>query len=134
MFATKLMNPSSETENKLRWTGFVKGTPFHFYIPKKCVPEPWPVQIIVQITTVEPGNAIIFHQRRNPLKPITAYVKFDRLHTQTARYSPEGDFDEWEIGQPYIPLTVIDSISPGKNPDRLRIEIFWDCKASTWKL
>jgi hypothetical protein len=133
MVATKMMNPSSETENKLRWRGDVKGTPFDFYIPKSCVPEPWPVQIIVLISNVEPGTQTTIHRRRNLKQPIIAFVKFDRSHTRTARYKPEGDDDLWEIGKPYIPYEILDSVSPGTVPERLRIEVVWDYTAGTWE-
>lgn len=134
LVATKMMNPSTETENKLRWTGDVKGTPFHFYIPKSCVPKPWPVQIIVLITHVEPGTETSIQRRRNLRQPIIAFVKFDRSHTRTARYEPEGSVDEWEVGQPYIPYEILQSLSPGtKPPKRLRIEVVWDYTAGIWE-
>lgn len=134
MVATKKMNPSTETENKLRWTGDVKGTPFHFYIPKSCVPEPWPAQIIVLISNVEPGTQATIHSRRNQKQPIVAFVKYDRSHTCTERYIPEGDIEAWEIGQPYIPKEIIKRITAGTvPPKRLRIEVVWDYTAGMWE-
>jgi len=133
MVAIKMMNPSKKTDNKLRWSVNVDGTPFHFYIPKNYVPEPWPVQIIVLITQVEPDGQTSVHKRRNLLQPINAFVTFDRSHTRTARYKPEGDVDKWESGQLYIPYEILESVSPGTVPGRLHIEVVWDDTAGTWK-
>ncbi len=133
MEALKMMNPSKRTENKLRWTRDVKGTPFHFYIPQSCVPEPRPVQIIVLINHVEPGFQTSIQRRRNLRRPIVAFVKFDKSCTRTARYEPEGYHDLWEIGQPYIPYEILEKVTPGTIPERLRIEVMWDYTAGTWE-
>lgn len=133
MFAINLMNPSKVTENKLRWTANVRGTPFAFYIPKSCVPEPWPVQIHVRVTLVDPNTQTPIQRRHNLKHPIIAFVKFDRSHTRTARYVPVGDYEDWEVGKPYIPYEILEKVSPGTSPDRLRIEVHWDYTAGIWE-
>ncbi len=131
MVKVELMNPSKKTDNKLRWSTNVNGTPFHFYIPKRCVPEPWPVKILVFITKVEPDNKTPITKRRNLSQPIITDVVFDRLHGETARYEPEGSIENWEVGQPYIPYEILESVSPGTLPSRLRIEVQWSYSAGT---
>jgi len=39
--------------------------------------------------------------------PIIAVVEIDREHTRTVRYSPLGDPERWEIGQPYVPISEL---------------------------
>ena len=133
MFSINLMNPSKETDNKLRWTANVEGTPFHFYIPKSRVPKPWPNQIHVIISLPEQVTQSPTHLKNYLANFIIAFIKFDQKHSCTVRYSPEGDSDQWEIGQPYIPYEILEKVSPGTIPDRLRIEVHWDDKAGIWQ-
>ena len=128
-----LMNSSKMTPNKLRWCVNVNGTPFNIYIPKRCVPKPWPVKVLVSITKAERGVHTPFPRRRNPAQPIIADVVFERLHGETARYKPEGNVKEWEISQSYVPYEILESVSPGTIPSRLRIEVQWSYSAGTWE-
>lgn len=70
-----LMNPSKETDNKLRWMADVEGAPFALYIPKWRVPEPWPVQVIVAVTDNLRDPQAQTQGRRNLLEQIIAIVK-----------------------------------------------------------
>lgn len=128
-----LMNPSRITPNKLRWSVDVNGTQFNIYIPKKCVPIPWPAKILVSISKAEAGNQTPITRRRNLKQPIIADVVFERTHGETARYKPEGGVNEWEMSQSYVPYEILDSVSPGSIPDRLRIEVKWSYSAGTWE-
>lgn len=56
------------------------------------------------------------------MQPIVTYVLFDRLRGETVRFEPEGDVDEWEIGQPHIPYEILESVSPGSVLERMQIE------------
>ena len=41
------MQPSKETDNKLRWEACDQD--FKLYIPKWRVPQPWPIRIVVRL-------------------------------------------------------------------------------------
>ncbi len=45
-------------------------------------------------------------------------------HTKTVRYSPIGEPDQWEIGEPYVPFTLTFD-----GAGRLRIIVLWDIKS-----
>lgn len=126
-----LMNPSKETDNKLRWWADVEGVSFKLYIPKWRVPAPWPVRLEV----------VVDHEAASPETPIpppTRLPEFERRiiatlekvqeHTETVRYRPIGHPDSWEIGEPYVPYTVLQA----PPPERLRLEVRWDRSAGTW--
>jgi hypothetical protein len=146
---------SKSTEQKLRWDEDVDGTKFELYIPKWRVPEPTPHLITVKIADaskfdpeqeLSPGKqcelssaGLTSDQIReiNSLLPVTwtnkpdrdspiiAVVAFDRVHTETVRYSPIGALPEdWEIGQPYIPISVL----PADYPRRLILQVTWKYK------
>ena len=46
---------------------------------------------------------------------------FSRDHTQTVRFDPVGEPENWEIGSPYIPETIL----PDAAITELIIEIEW---------
>jgi hypothetical protein len=48
-------------------------------------------------------------------------VKRVSEHTETIRYAPIGDPTYWEIGEPYIPRSLIPS-----EPELIEIEVRWD--------
>src|SRR5438876_11263084 len=105
MIEIALMDPSKETDNKLRWQADVDGVNFKLYIFKWRVPRPWPTRILVRVSDVPSGKEI--HQ---PVKSansdsleqsISAIVHKVREHTQTVRFAPQGDSKDWEIGEPY---------------------------------
>ncbi|MGO9264232.1 MAG: hypothetical protein ACLQBA_04980 [Candidatus Binataceae bacterium] len=131
-----LMNPSKETDNKLRWQSDVDGVKFKLYIPKWRVPRPWPVHIIVSIRDLLGDEGSQSSSRLNvrsgdaaPLEePITAIVSMVKEHTETVRFTPRDDPKEWEIGEPYIPYSLL----PDGWPQTIQIEVRWDRSAGTW--
>ena len=134
------------TEQKLRWDEDVDGTNFAIYIPKWRVPEPTPPMISVnivdpdqqlspdqeiqlstagltddQIREIDAWPPVTRTVEENPDLPIIAAVEFDRIHTQTVRYKPVGEPDRWELGQPYIPKSILSS----DYPKRLILLVMW---------
>jgi hypothetical protein len=123
------MDPSKQTNNKLRWSADVDGVAFKLYIPKWRVPSPWPV-----------GLVVILHEKTMSLpasqlagspgleRPIFAVVDKVRELTETVRYRPSGPDDTWEIGEPYVPYALL-SAPP---PEQLHLEVRWDRRQGTW--
>jgi hypothetical protein len=139
------------TEQKLRWDEDVDGTKFEFYIPKWRVPEPTPQMISVKIydaSSFDPLHQLDPVQKFNlsklgfkddeireidkwlPLQcvlephstwDITSVVEFAELHTKTARYRPILEPKYWEIGEPYVPISVL----PSDLPRKLILRIRW---------
>ncbi len=139
------------TEQKLRWDEDVDGTKFELYIPKWRVPEPTPPMISVKIydaNGIDPEQQLNPSQKmqlsnagltddqireidtwlpvrwtvdQHSDRPIIAAVEFDGIHTQTVRYTPIGDPERWEVGQPYVPISVL----PFDYPRRLILRVTW---------
>jgi hypothetical protein len=135
MREVSLMDPSKETDNKLRWQAWENGVLFKLYIPKWRVPEPWPVRIVVRIdddpnsfVAVPPSRGPESEQTRNLDEPVVTLVAKHTEHTETVRYSPVGDPAKWELGEPYIPFAML-SVPV---PKRLRLDVHWDRTAGTW--
>jgi len=126
MIEMALLKPSKETENKLRWSTYVEqdDTAFHLYIPKWRVPEPWPGRIYVGIEPFD-GDPLTFASSANSIdeleKSIKALVQPVMEHTRTFRYAPLGEKRDWQIGEPYIPFSLIP-------PDShiLSVQVRWD--------
>lgn len=121
-----LLQPSKETENKLRWSTHVEkdNTHFHLYIPKWRVPTPWPGRIYVSISPCRENTDYSLQSNphiKNLEAKIKAIVKPYRDHTRTRRYTPIGLQSEWQIGEPYIPYSLIPPES-----SLLFIEVEWD--------
>jgi hypothetical protein len=142
---------STSTDGKLRWDEDIDGTKFSIYIPKWRVPEPTPETIVVkiydaslfnpeerlwpiqkrqlskagltdeQIEEIDEWVPVRLNEELHSDRPITAAVKIDRIHTQTVRYTPIGHPKSWEIGQPYVPMSVL----PRDYPKRLIIRVTW---------
>ena len=53
-------------------------------------------------------------------KRIIADVVIKEEHTKTIQYCPEGNNEEWEIGEPYIPFQLTHN-----EAKRLRICVQW---------
>ena len=131
-----LMDSSKQTDNKLRWQADVDGVNFKLYIPKWRVPRPWPSRITVCISDVEPHvdrETSPFTVTNSPLEPLLEQpivAIADRVsdHTQTARFAPRGDPKEWQIGEPYIPYSLL----PDSSVRTVHIEVRWDRSAGTW--
>jgi len=130
MIELALMDPSKETDNKLRWQAEIEGVQFKLYIPKRRVPRPWPKRIRVRISELHTkaeravGRAMLEDLKR----PIVAIVDKVAEHTQTVRFRPQGDPNNWEIGEPYIPNNLL----PNPNVNALRVEVQWDDSAGHW--
>jgi hypothetical protein len=52
-------------------------------------------------------------------------VRFVEQCTKTIHYAPIGDQDTWEIGEPYIPMNVLQPPRPPW-PDQLHIAVLWE--------
>jgi hypothetical protein len=96
-----MMNPSKETDNKLRWSADVDGVIFHLYIPKWRVPAPWPVmlEVLVGPLTASPAMDRSLPRPGSPEleRPIVTTMEMVMEHTQTVRYRPIGDPKSWEM-------------------------------------
>lgn len=114
-----LLARSKETDRKLRWaTDANDGTSFELYIPKDEVPTPWPGRIWVDVWWDD--DAPTEGERKTIRDPIWQRVRYDRPHTQTARYRPVGD--DVQIGDPYIPYVLL----PDPPPTELLMRVRWD--------
>jgi hypothetical protein len=130
MIEMHLLSSARETENKLRWDADIDKVRFSLYIPKWRVPEPWPEVILVGVsdqlgryTDYSPlnrksGKADSSLRKR----PILAILHRVNDHTETIRYAPSGDPKDWEVGEPYIPYSLL----PHDTSKTLLIEIRWD--------
>lgn len=124
-----LFGAAKETDNKLRWDADVEGTTFSLYIPKWRVPSPWPSRIWVSVMPRRGAGDDAANlspevvQADSSLKhePIIATVSRHTKHTQTVRFTPLGDPQVWEIGEPYIPYQLIPS-----DEERMRLVVMWD--------
>jgi hypothetical protein len=113
-----------------RWDAMVEKAPLEIYIYKWRVPKPYPSRISVDIFewaeysqsiyTLDQKEVIANPQLRN--NPITAEVIYLKNHTLTAKYDPILVKGKREIGNPYIPYTLL-SDPP---PTRLVIVINWE--------
>jgi hypothetical protein len=136
MVEVALMDPSSETDNKLRWQADINGVGFKLYIPKWRAPRPWPKRIIVGVAdslidTDLPstsGLARAVAPTTDLELPIVAFVERTSDHTETVRFTPVGDPKNWEIGEPYIPYSLL----PAGECQKLQIKVRWDRSAGTW--
>jgi len=120
------LDASKETEGKLRWATYVPAddTKFELYIPKWRVPTPWPGTIFVRVALAPTSTPVSSRSQggeQSRLEPIRVTVTPDRRHTRTFRYTPVGNPQEWEIGQPYIPYSLIP-----RGSANLIIEVEWD--------
>jgi len=128
-----LMNPSSETANKLRWHVDIEGVPFSLYIPKRRVPMPWPRQIAVSVSATPmnlggPSYGSVTETSIDPRLPIVALLQLEAERKHTVRYRPLGDVKTWEVGKPYIPYSLL----PESAPKLIQLEVRWDFSAGSW--
>jgi hypothetical protein len=123
-----LGSSAKETANKLRWDALVDGVTFSLYIPKWRVPNPWPGHIWVLVLPRRQEGDDLPNLSKDDVEadsttrkePIVATVSRYSEHTETVRYTPGGDRDDWEIGEPYVPRTIA-----GEH-GLLRLIIMWD--------
>ena len=128
MFEMALLDPSKETENKLRWSIYVEddNTDFELYIPKWRVPEPWPGRISVSIDRYN-KNSIEYSQSETPgnlEEPIAIVLEPVSECTHTCRYAPIGNKKEWQTGEPYIPFSLIPP-----NTKLILLRVTWDLQS-----
>ncbi len=96
------------TDNKIRWNASVEGVQFKLYIPKWRVPDPTPDPIYVTIEKAkESEEPTVPGIRASPSKQIRTIVRFVSEHTETIRYRPSGDPQDWELGEPYVPKSLL---------------------------
>lgn len=132
MLTLTLMDPSKETDNKLRWSADIDGVSFALYVPKWRVPEPWPqrIKVVIKELTSDSSASTLRSTRSKPgsEEAVTATLKHVGSYTRTVRYCPIGDKKEWELGQPYIPQALL-SEPP---PDYLSIHVQWERETGNW--
>lgn len=114
---------SKQTPNKLRWyVGVEKDEAFKLYIPKSRVPQPPPARIFVTLEafTGDPSDFTQSHCKRdNSIKVLIEPVK--NHSSSPVRYQQLGDRGDWQIGEPYIPSSLIP-----RDSHFLIIEVNWD--------
>jgi hypothetical protein len=125
MIEMALLEPSKETEKKLRWSTYVvrDDTKFHLYIPKWRVPSPWPGRVFVSMESFT-GNLekyINYPQIDSLEDPIEAILRPVKEHVKTIRFAPLGDPNEWPTGEPYIPYSLIP-----QDAVLIRLFVAWD--------
>ncbi len=119
-----------DTSGMHRWDVKIEGVTLEIYIYKWRVPDPYPSRISVEIFNRAEFSQSIYPLDRkevnaNPqlcYKPITAEVDFLENHTRTAKYDPVLGKGKREIGNPYIPYTLLSD----PLPTRLVIVINWE--------
>lgn len=125
----EVLSFAKETENKIRWDCIANKAKFQLYIPKWRVPDPIPLAIYVRLYEVAlaPPNIKTYSRQDIELKPflrsenIFSHVKKSDDKTLTVRFDPIGNTQDWEIGNPYIP----ESILPSAEIEELIIEVQW---------
>lgn len=125
----EVLRLQKETGNKFRWDGYVDGVNFKLYIPKWRVPEPTPITIYVRLFELSktPGNNEGLTREKIEADPslrsenIYAHIIRCNDHSKTVRFDPTGDYEDWEIGSPYIP----ESLLPKVDTKELIIEVKW---------
>lgn len=117
-----------DTPNKRRWDALIDNVRFELYIPKWRIPTPPPeaIHVTVQATSGESNLPRLTQADADAdasllLRPIHAVVRRFKDHTQTVRFTPVGNKDEWEIGEPYIPYSLI----PEDSKEVVQITVVW---------
>lgn len=115
------------TDNKVVYHTREYAERFTLYIPKWRVPLPWPEKIRFGLdddptATAPKPQGPPSAPYRNLEEPLIAGLKKRENKTKTVRYCPIGAQNDWEVGEPYIPLVWLDT--PPQN--LLRIEVHWD--------
>ena len=125
MIEMQLLAPSKKTDNKLRWARFIDEdkNEFKLYIPKWRVPEPWPARIRVSITAANSGSTPARPKDSiNPIDPIRLRIIRHTTKVRSVRFTLPGKPDSWELGEPYIPYSLL----PSPDVKVLDIEVHWD--------
>lgn len=126
-----MLRSAKETENKLRWDTIDGKVKFSLYIPKWRVPNPYPEKIFVEVSDqTDRFKTYIPLKRKNPdpnllKRPILALLTETKEQTQTVRFAPSGEQNDWEIGEPYIPFALLPEDYATKP---ILIEVKWGIK------
>ncbi len=129
MQETISLGVTKETVGKLRWSAWVEedNAEFHLYIPKKRVPQPWPGRIFVSLEKFagEPKEFTSDDFPGNLEEEIISIIGLVEECSRTGHYAPFGDQKSWQIGEPYIPYSLIP-----ENSNLLKIRIVWDLEST----
>ncbi len=117
------------TENKIIWTAYLGSVPFNLYIPKWRIPEPVPEKILIKIffSSEEVRDKKFISKTDIQLEPqlkrkkIYSDVHKFSEHSQTIRFDPNGESNNWEIGSPYLPKSIL----KGQDFKELSLVIEW---------
>lgn len=119
---------SKETDGKYIWKERIKNVTFSFYIPQWRVPKPTPKSIYIEISEAKENDTVkkilekdIEEFPELAKETIYSIVKRTSDHTQTIRYTPTSESKEAEIGEPYIPISLLKDYTS----DFLLIKVKW---------
>lgn len=124
------LDSAKVTDRKFRWDApCEKKVVFSLYIPQWRIPEPWPSEIFVTLDpmdTLPDGTpflteSMVTHDPATRKQAITALLQKKKDNVHSARYEPLGQRTEWELGEPYIPYSIL----PENVPNNLRIIVQW---------
>ncbi len=118
------------TPHKFRWDFRPSGesTVFSLYIPQWRVPDPCPERILVtldeqveSIPSERLTQEVAARDSSSRNCAITVLIERKEVHINSVQYEPQGLKTEWEIGEPYIPHSLLPTPIPG----RLRLSVDW---------
>ena len=126
----KLCTYSKSTEGMHRWDAMIGHAPLEIYIPRWRVPDPYPSHISVEIFEwAEYLQSINYLYQEELLanpelshNSIVTRVTFNKDCSLTAKYKTDLNNDVREIGDPFIPKTLLSTLPP----KRLVIVINWE--------
>jgi hypothetical protein len=130
------LNADRTTDNKCRWDFHPDGDSavFSLYVPKWRVPEPWPKFILVEFYPsdefIPPPDQVSGRMVMNDpsvrQRSIAALIERKAEHLHSVQFRPVGPKDEWEIGEPYIPRSLL----PTDSPQMFRFRVDWQGQSS----
>jgi len=103
------------TAHKEIWSVNLGGVDFNLYIPKWRIPKPIPEKILIKIyfSSEEVRDEKFISMTDIQLHPelirnkIYSHVHKVSEKTKTIRFEPNGNSNDWEIGSPYIPYSIL---------------------------
>jgi hypothetical protein len=111
-------------DGKFRWDAQLQDALFELYIPDWRVPEPIPERIRVNVclngkaTGIIEEDVVANPDLRN--RNIMAEARFREEKTKTHRYDAIGEPNQTEIGNPFIPFSLLPS-----RPERVWLYVEW---------
>jgi len=108
------------TEMKLCYFCVVGGVIFKLYVPKRVMLDEVPESIRVMIDECDVIGRLDYPHLS--LGTIRSIVELYEEHTETVRYSPIGEPNDWVIGEPYIPKAILAC----PYPQRLGVRVRWE--------